>query len=294
MERKQIAMGNEQSGTDHMKSRRSLDANFLRQVNSAQSTPRTSTAVPHLEHKFSESALNVSPCPTKRLSSDCPELKYYKPKLSLSALPDMGNQQGRRLSRAAVQMENGETGSTLADSLKLTQYQIQLLQSTWSKLKSTSTFTQVFKLLCFKSTQSREMFQKMSIVEGFRTNQCCDLNMHAKVLCDLFDSIVSDLQQSSKIVQARCMDIGGSHVNISEKSCGPLWDQLGECLTEVITKMECVRSKRESAKAWITLISYVVDGMKCGYMDEWKRKASGRLTSNGCPNPKLSETHESR
>ncbi|RCN31687.1 hypothetical protein ANCCAN_22529 [Ancylostoma caninum] len=60
-------------------------------------------------------------------------------------------------------------------------YQTQLLQQTWSRLKSTTTFTQVFKLLCFKSTVSREMFQKMSIVEGFRTNQCCDLNMHAKV-----------------------------------------------------------------------------------------------------------------
>ncbi|VDL75554.1 unnamed protein product [Nippostrongylus brasiliensis] len=164
---------------------------------------------------------------------------YFKPKLSLSAQPpDMGNQQGRRLSRAAIQMENGETSSTLADSLKLTQYQIQLLQSTWSKLKSTSTFTQVFKLLCFKSTTSREMFQKMSIVEGFRTNQCCDLNMHAKVLCDLLDSILTDLQQASKIAQARCMDIGGSHVSMNEKCCGSLWDQLGECLAEKVSRGE--------------------------------------------------------
>ncbi|WKY09225.1 hypothetical protein Q1695_001968 [Nippostrongylus brasiliensis] len=278
-------MGNEQS--DPMKGRRSLDANFLRQVNSAQSTPRIPSAVPRLEHKFSESALLTSPHAVKRLSSDCAELKYFKPKLSLSAQPpDMGNQQGRRLSRAAIQMENGETSSTLADSLKLTQYQIQLLQSTWSKLKSTSTFTQVFKLLCFKSTTSREMFQKMSIVEGFRTNQCCDLNMHAKVLCDLLDSILTDLQQASKIAQARCMDIGGSHVSMNEKCCGSLWDQLGECLAEVITKIECVRSKRECCKAWIMLISYVVDGMKCGYMDEWKRKANNRLT-NGCHPPKV-------
>ncbi|KHJ80072.1 hypothetical protein OESDEN_20262, partial [Oesophagostomum dentatum] len=77
------------------------------------------------------------------------------------------------------------------------------------------------------------------------------------VLCDLLDSIVSDLQQASKIVQARCMDIGGSHVHMNEKCCGSLWDQLGECLTEAITKMDCVRSKRECAKAWITLISYL-------------------------------------
>uniref|UniRef100_A0A0K0D3U4 GLOBIN domain-containing protein n=1 Tax=Angiostrongylus cantonensis TaxID=6313 RepID=A0A0K0D3U4_ANGCA len=124
----------------------------------------------------------------------------------------------------------------------------------------------LFRLLCFKSALSREMFQKMSIVEGFRTNQCCDLNMHAKIICDLFDSIVSDLRQSSKIVQARCMDIGGSHVQMNEKCCGALWDQLGECLAEVITKVDCVRAKRECTKAWIMLISYVVGGMFSEHM----------------------------
>ncbi|EYB92799.1 hypothetical protein Y032_0190g1270 [Ancylostoma ceylanicum] len=97
--------------------------NILFKVNSAQSTPRVSSAASRLEHKFSESALPVSPCYAKRLSADCPELRqHFKPKLSLSALPDMGNQQGRRLSRAAIQMENGETGSSLADSLKLTHH----------------------------------------------------------------------------------------------------------------------------------------------------------------------------
>ncbi|VDM54735.1 unnamed protein product [Angiostrongylus costaricensis] len=205
----------------------------------------------------------------------------------------MGNQQGRRLSRATVQIESGETGSTLADSLKFTQYvgnivvlaflncfatitktvsdtsitvhvdQIQIhcdIHTSFqcSREKGTSfeqgldfdkTFIKrllgLFRLLCFKSALSREMFQKMSIVEGFRTNQCCDLNMHAK---------------------ARCMDIGGSHVQMNEECCGALWDQLGECLAEVITKVDCVRSKRECTKAWIMLISYVVGGMSLGNM----------------------------
>ncbi|PIO66416.1 hypothetical protein TELCIR_11871 [Teladorsagia circumcincta] len=116
--------------------------------------------------------------------------------------------------------------------------------------------------------------------------EMADLSFKDKVLCDLFDSIASDLQQSAKIVQARCMDIGGSHVHMNEKCCGSLWDQLGECLAEVITKVESVRSKRECAKAWIMLISYVVDGMKCGYMDEWKRKTNNRLT-NGFPTSRV-------
>ncbi|CAI4227068.1 unnamed protein product [Auanema sp. JU1783] len=306
-------MGNEQSFTpvETMKpgSRRSLDATLLRQVNTGHLSPRVSivghSITPQsqtnhsshnllqsenrkLAHKLSDVGLppnsNIN-LQHHRLSTDCAsDLRHFKPKLSLTGREDMGNQQGRRLSRAAVHLENGgEAGASLVDSLKLSPYQMQLLQTTWTRIKGNSnTFAQVFKLLCFKSTICREMFQKMSIVEGFRSNQCCDLNMHAKVLADLLDSLMSDLTQSSKIVQARCMDIGASHVNMNERCCGSLWDQLGECLTEVITKVECVRSKREAVKAWISLLSYLVDGMKCGYMDEWKRKQNGRLChSNG-------------
>lgn len=54
------------------------------------------------------------------------------------------------------------------------------------------------------------------------------------------------------------MDIGASHVNMSQKSCGSLWDIFGECLAEVITKQDCIRPKRECAKAWISLISFLV------------------------------------
>ena len=54
------------------------------------------------------------------------------------------------------------------------------------------------------------------------------------------------------------MDIGASHVNMNEKCCGSLWDTFGECLAEIITKQDCIRPKRECAKAWISLISFLV------------------------------------
>ncbi|KIH59457.1 hypothetical protein ANCDUO_10314 [Ancylostoma duodenale] len=54
-----------------------------------------------------------------------------------------------------------------------------------------------------QSTVSREMFQKMSIVEGFRTNQCCDLNMHAKVfwrVTHLNGAISDDFENKNTVI----------------------------------------------------------------------------------------------
>ncbi|CAJ0961803.1 unnamed protein product, partial [Mesorhabditis belari] len=186
----------------------------------------------------------------------------------------MGNAQQRRVSRANLNFtgEGGDGGMSIQEHLKLTPYQSQLLQATWSKIRPNSaTFTQIFKLLCFKSTLAREIFQKLSIVEGFKSDGRCDLNMHAKMLCDMMDSIISDLNQPSKSVQAKCTEIGVSHHNVNETSAGALWESLGECMAEVITKVDCVRSKREAGKAWITVISFMVDAMKNGYMDEFRR-----------------------
>uniref|UniRef100_A0A8R1HYZ1 DDE_3 domain-containing protein n=1 Tax=Caenorhabditis japonica TaxID=281687 RepID=A0A8R1HYZ1_CAEJA len=112
----------------------------------------------------------------------------------------------------------------------------------------------------------------MSIVGGFSSNMVCDLNSHAKLLSELLDSLMSDLNQPAKIVLAKCQDVGAAHVNMNEKCCGMVFDQLGETFTELITKVECVRSKREAVKSWMCVVSYVVDSIKSGYMEEWAKK----------------------
>ncbi|CAJ0558119.1 unnamed protein product, partial [Mesorhabditis spiculigera] len=117
------------------------------------------------------------------------------------------------------------------------------------------------RLFCFKSSLAREIFQKLSIVEGFKSDGRCDLAMHAKTLCDLLDAILGDLGQPAKGV---------------ETAAGALWESLGECMAEVITKVDCVRSKREAGKAWITVISFMVDTMKSGYQSEYRKHHASR------------------
>lgn len=37
-----------------------------------------------------------------------------------------------------------------------------------------------------------------------------------------------------------------------------IWDDLGDCLTESIAKIDGIRGKREAFRSWILLISFLV------------------------------------
>ncbi|ULT89281.1 hypothetical protein L3Y34_008034 [Caenorhabditis briggsae] len=233
------------------------------------STPRPSVQLP-------------PPSPNQhRLSTDYSNSS--SPRRSFSE--QMGNNvPSRRMSRATVHLENsnGIENMSFIDAIHLSPHQVQLLTSTWPRIKTQShLFTQVFKVLMQRSPVCREMFQKMSIVGGFSSNSVCDLNSHAKLLSELLDSLMTDLQQPAKIVLAKCQDVGAAHVNMNEKCCGVVFDQLGEAFTELITKVECVRSKREAVKSWMCVISYMADSIKSGYMEEWAKKKR----SNNHPPP---------
>uniref|UniRef100_A0A914PHS4 Globin family profile domain-containing protein n=1 Tax=Panagrolaimus davidi TaxID=227884 RepID=A0A914PHS4_9BILA len=179
-------------------------------------------------------------------------------KLSLASKEDLIN--SRRVSRAAIHFtETGDFGFTLVEQLKLT------------------------RQLSYRNAKAKELFQKMCIVEGFSANKCCDMKEHVRCLIDLFDFAVADLNSPSKHVQDKCIQIGEIHYNMCGSTAAGIWDDLGNAVTEAISRTEPVRGKREALKAWISLISFLVDCMRGGYMAQCKRKsitrASGHFTS---------------
>ncbi|CAI2355071.1 unnamed protein product [Caenorhabditis sp. 36 PRJEB53466] len=265
-------MGNDQSSVTNVdvRTRRSLDAGMFNKAKHTCTTPRPSVALP-------------PPSPNQpRLSADFSSTS--SPRRSFSE--QMGNNvPSRRMSRATIHLENSSAAENISfvDAIHLSPHQTQLLSSTWPRIKTqTSLFTQVYKMLMQRSPVCREMFQKMSIVGGFSSGAVCDLNSHAKLLAELLDSLMSDLHQPAKIVLAKCQDVGAAHVNMNAKCCGVVFDQLGEVFTELITKVECVRSKREAVKSWMCVVSYVVDSIKSGYMEEWAKK---RRSNQQAPPP---------
>ncbi|KAK0413273.1 hypothetical protein QR680_006701 [Steinernema hermaphroditum] len=207
-------------------------------------------------------------------------------KLSLTPGEEMmcSHQQQRRYSKASGNYDPADYSMIpLNDQLKLSTYQVLLLQQTWGKLKC-SVFANTFRLLTQKNVMAKEMFQKMSIVEGFSSNKCCDMKEHTRLLNDLIETAILEINSPCKIIQDKCMQIGQAHYPstsgaVNPRPCGQFWEDLADCLTESVNKAECLRGKREPMKAWIALISYVIDNMKCGYMAEFKRRSVSRGSS---------------
>uniref|UniRef100_A0A1I8ADY0 GLOBIN domain-containing protein n=1 Tax=Steinernema glaseri TaxID=37863 RepID=A0A1I8ADY0_9BILA len=294
-------MGNEHSGPEvaarlHVE-RHSLDAGMLRQVRSAHGTPRSAPAIEmdgdRVDRNFSfnqpsdQMRINTTPC-RRRMSVDDVQRRNHTRFAKLSLTPGeemMCSHQQRRYSRASGTYDASEYGMIpLSEQLKLSTYQILLLQQTWGKLKS-SVFSNTFRLLTQKNVHAKEMFQKMSIVEGFSSNKCCDMKEHTRLLNDLIETAILEINSPCKVIQGKCMQIGQAHYPSTAKGamnprpCGQFWEDLADCLTESVSKAECLRGKREPMKAWIALISYVIDNMKCGYMSEFKRRSVSRASS---------------
>ncbi|KAE9551509.1 hypothetical protein FO519_005277 [Halicephalobus sp. NKZ332] len=199
-------------------------------------------------------------------------------KLSLASKEEMMN--SRRVSRAAIHFtETGDFGLTMVEQLKLTSYQTLMIQQSWPKMKSTI-LAPVFRQLATRNSKVKELFQKMCIVEGFSSSKGCDMKEHSKCLVELFDLAVAELNSPSKAVQDKCICIGELHYNMCGGSAASIWDDLGSCLTETISRTEPVRGKREALKAWISLISFLVDSMRGGYLAQCKRKSITRPMAN--------------
>ncbi|TKR88822.1 hypothetical protein L596_013005 [Steinernema carpocapsae] len=292
-------MGNEhstcpQSARLHVE-RRSLDAGVFRQVHSTHGTPRSAPAIQldeedNFDRNFNFAEIEqrrMSTSPSKRrMSLDVTHCRNHtRAKLSLSGREEMMCNKQRKMSRSSGTYADSATDYMmipLAEQLKLSTYQILLLQQTWGKVKTT-VFANTFRLLTQRNNLSKEMFQKMSIVEGFSSNKCCDIKEHTRLLNDLFETAILEINSPCKIIQTKCMQIGKAHYPsggaANPRPCGQVWEDLADCLTESINKAECLRGKREPMKAWFALISYIIDNMKCGYMAEFKRRSVSRASS---------------
>ncbi|KAI6188892.1 hypothetical protein M3Y98_00403400 [Aphelenchoides besseyi] len=188
-----------------------------------------------------------------------------------------------RINKAARDFtETGDFGLSLQEHLKLTSYQALMLSQTWPRVKS-SVFSGVFRELSQKCPKVKELFQKTSIVGGFSANKCFDIKEHIKLVIELFDLCLQEMNSPCKTSQDRCIAIGETHFTIIGPAASGIWDDLGVCLTESISKADAIRGKREAFKAYIALTSFLVDSMKAGYQAQAKRKSLTRMSNGHVP-----------
>ncbi|KAL3079496.1 hypothetical protein niasHT_032504 [Heterodera trifolii] len=171
--------------------------------------------------------------------------------------------------------------TTLNEHLKLSSYQLHILQQSWPRIRSTGVFANAFKDLSRKNASAKEMFQKMSIVEGFSSGKCCDQKEHGRQLGELFDFALQNLNAPSRLVQDRCYRMGEQHFTVfGSGNEAQLWDDLGESISQSLAKTESVRGKREAFRAWITLTNFLVESMRVAYTQQFKRRSLHRHSSS--------------
>uniref|UniRef100_A0A183BN51 B30.2/SPRY domain-containing protein n=1 Tax=Globodera pallida TaxID=36090 RepID=A0A183BN51_GLOPA len=135
--------------------------------------------------------------------------------------------------------------------------------------------------LAHRNAAAKEMFQKMSIVEGFSYGKCCDQKEHGRQLGELFDFALQNLNGPSRLVQERSYRMGEQHFTVfGSTNEAHLWDDLGESISHALAKTEPVRGKREAFRAWITLTNFLVESMRTGYTQQFKRRSLQRNSSS--------------
>jgi len=165
-----------------------------------------------------------------------------------------------------------------------------MLQQSWFRIRPTA-FASVFKELALKNVAAKELLQKMSIVDVHRRfssayssagtpKKCYDQKEHVRLLVDLFDLTIQNLNAPYRIVQHKCLKIGEVHFTaFGAANESQLWEDLGEALTQSIVKAEAIRGKREVFRAWISIVSFLVDSMRAGYVKQFKRMSLSRNSS---------------
>lgn len=195
-------------------------------------------------------------------------------------MPPGGSSRPSSMPRQAS-MRGGDNEDSLASILGLSPYQIQMLCQSWPRVQQTGGHAvggSLFRKLASKNPECRQAFQKMTIIEGFspRGGRSVDVyKEHGRLLFDLFNEAVKSLTEPSATVINSCKEYGAKHSNLSAEGFqNRIWDDLSEIIVEHITKTDAVRKHRELCKAWTALITFLVEKVKDGYKNNYRKPSS--------------------
>lgn len=193
------------------------------------------------------------------------------------------------LSPALSPDEPSEPSSPLANTdAGISQFQRRLLATNWQHLNKTGPGgigTIVFQKFLSKRSDFRILFQKASVLNSFTASTATGVNSlsdHSKELTDTIDFAISNLK-NMEAVAAKCLEQGKSHARLSQSYDfvdKEFWDVFGQSMLEAFTQLDIVRKHKELVRAWMALISFMVDNWRHGYLTGVKRLRLQRATTS--------------
>lgn len=164
--------------------------------------------------------------------------------------------------------------SATVGSEQLTVFQKKMLINNWAHLTKTGTggiSNVMFQKFMSKRPETRKMFTKAAVVSGFSGEGTNLLQEHVRLLTELIDKAIAgidDLAETGKL----CVSIGNSHVALNGGDFNAeVWDKFGQTMLESVTQLEVVRKHKELVRAWMILISFLIDKIRQGFATGLRR-----------------------
>uniref|UniRef100_A0A914VEX0 Globin family profile domain-containing protein n=1 Tax=Plectus sambesii TaxID=2011161 RepID=A0A914VEX0_9BILA len=187
--------------------------------------------------------------------------------------PDMRFANAPSTSSAIAKREIARTKTlpqqeTLADLVGLSPYQQKLMLQTWPNIYGTGSASfglSVYNALCNNNNNAKTLMQKANSVAVFTQSGTDCTASHAKLTLDLLDTIVRNLDGHSDLILNHLRSVGACHRPLKAEGLRTqVWEDLGDALRATIRKHEPVRKHKELGRAWLALVSFIIDNLKQG------------------------------
>lgn len=178
----------------------------------------------------------------------------------------------------SVRMRRTSEMSNEIGQLKLSPVQISLVRKVWQNVRAQGENGAGLQILrdhlFFRYPDIRDLFATGGAAGGSasETNYHKRLMAHAEALGGLLDEVIGNLEQAH-LLREKIRELGRLHAKSRDVGFKAVyWDRLAEALNEC-TLSWCQKAQRcfEAQVAMTTIIMFIIDHLKDGYMEECRR-----------------------
>ncbi|PAV82179.1 hypothetical protein WR25_19258 [Diploscapter pachys] len=158
---------------------------------------------------------------------------------------------------------------SLAEYTGLSVYQQKLLVQSWPNIFSTGANGQfassIFTNLSNKNAKAKQLLTKANSVAVFSNDMMDCSAMHAKLVVELIDNIIKNLENEHCTITQQIVEIGRMHRGLKPEGLGiQMWDEFGDSIIESLRRFDAVRKHKELRRAWLAIVVYITDNLKQG------------------------------
>ncbi|MCP9264252.1 Globin [Dirofilaria immitis] len=183
-----------------------------------------------------------------------------------------------------AQVEQSLTRHRSTETLPpLTSAQIHLVRNIWRQVYITKGPTiigsAILHGICFKSKKIKEQFFRCSFPHQFPNRDSFN-KAHAKVIGEMFDKIVDNLENLESI-STYLFAVGVTHGSLARQQLSrEIWNLMAETFIDCTLDWGDRKGRTEaSRKAWVFIIAYVIEKIKEGHLHERRQLAYQKRSS---------------